>query len=60
MVLNIYIYSPSYLLLFISAPYSVVKEEGPDNDQDKEPSDRASEEPEAVRWIDLFFKYICF
>ncbi|XP_060759025.1 kinesin-like protein KIF21A isoform X2 [Neoarius graeffei] len=26
---------------------SVIKEEGPDNDQDKEPSDRTSEEPEA-------------
>ncbi|XP_056603911.1 kinesin-like protein KIF21A isoform X1 [Triplophysa dalaica] len=26
---------------------SVIKEEGPDNEQDKEPSDRANEEPEA-------------
>lgn len=28
--------------------YSVIKEEGPDNEQDKEASERASEEPEAV------------
>lgn len=35
--------------------YSVIKEEGPDNDQDKEPSDRTSEEPEAVRLIYFLF-----
>ncbi len=28
---------------------SVIKEEGPDNEQDKEASERANEEPEVVR-----------
>lgn len=28
--------------------YSVIKEEGPDNEQDKEVSERANEEPEMV------------
>lgn len=56
MVLTMYIYwFRIWPTVFIYAPYSVVKDDGPDNDQDKEPSDRASEEPEAVRLIDLFF-----
>lgn len=43
------------LIIFLIMLFSVIKEEGPDNEQDKEPSDRANEEPEAVCFYRLHF-----
>lgn len=52
----LFILADEFILVgeFIYVFYSVIKDEGPDNDQDKEPSERISEEPEVVRLFDLF------
>lgn len=42
------------LIMFFIMLFSVIKEEGPDNEQDKEPSERANEEPDVVCSENLF------